>query len=118
MILLTTIIAVSETSSDTNWTLIGLLFFLSGFIFYALMFMRYRNVNKRYHHESKTRSELKNLTSHDQLARSMTGLNNSRMRDANHRQVSGALNSFSGIPGRSEGNVKRIVDGVNRFRPR
>lgn len=109
---------LANTSSDDNWGLIGLVFFLSGFVFYAAIFLRYRNADKRFKHESQTRSEMKNLRVRDDLVKSQKGLSNSSMRGANNRQVTGSLNSLSKLTGMAGGDVQRLMDQVNRFRPR
>lgn len=108
---------LANTSSDDNWGLIGLVFFLSGFIFYGAMFLRYRNADKRFKHESQTRSLTNNLKVRDDLVKSQKGLSNSTMRGANNRQVSGSLNTLSKITGMAGGNVQQILDQVNRFKP-
>lgn len=107
-------LVVASISSD-NWSYIGLVFFLSGFIFYGLMFMRYRNADKRYRHESQTRSDVNNMQVRDDFIRSQKGLSNSRMRGANHTSVSGSLNGMSKLTGMGGGGVQNILDQVNRF---
>lgn len=105
----------SDSPSDGDWSLIGLAFFLSGFIFYGVMYVRYRNIDKRFKHESSTRADMSNVQSRDERVRQLRGLSNSTMQGANSRQVSGSLNSVSKILG--SGGAQQIMNEVNRFFP-
>lgn len=87
------VFAASGSSDDEGGGL-GLLFLASGFVFYGLMYLRYRNVDKRQRHESETEATLKNLRAEDQLVRSMKGLANSHMAGANNSDVRGARRKF------------------------
>lgn len=108
-------IVLAADSSGDSWSYIGLAFFLSGFIFYWLMFLRYRNADKRFKHESQTRSEIRNVQVRDDFIRSQRGLRNSTMQGANHRQVSGSLNALSKLSGLGGQSVQQMFDQVNRF---
>lgn len=109
--------SILAETSENDWSFIGLVFFLSGFVFYGAMFLRYRNADKRFRHETLTRSETENLRVRDDLVRSQKGLTNSRMRGANNRQVSGSLNTMSKLANLGGDNVQQIMDQVNKFRP-
>ena len=107
---------VVASASETDWSAIGLVFFLSGFIFYGAMFLRYRNADKRFRHESLTRSEVANMQVRDDFVKSQKGLKNSKLRGANNRQVSGSLNSLSKFTDMGGENMQQILKQVGRFR--
>lgn len=89
-------VTVLASTDSGDWSSVGLLFFAAGFVFYAVMYLRYRNTDKRYQHESRTRTVTHDMRARDEKVRSLKGLKNSRMRGANHRSVKGALNSGGG----------------------
>lgn len=64
------------------------------FVFYGIMYMRYRNVDKGQRYESETEATLHNMQTDDQLVRSMNGLSNSHMAGANTTDVHGARRKF------------------------
>jgi hypothetical protein len=70
----------------------GELLFLSGVIFFGLMYARYRNAGARHIHELETETEMDNLVSVDEFIRRRKRLRNSRMDGANNEHVSGATN--------------------------
>jgi hypothetical protein len=95
-VLATQILASGSSDSDaTSW---AWLLLLSGPVFYGLMYLRYRNADKRHKHESETRATLHDVRAADQFHRSLTGLSNSRMQGANNHAVRGAQGP-GGIPG-------------------
>ena len=65
----------------------------SGFIFYGIMYSRYRNADKRHIHEKETSSVVAHLGCADTLIKSRKGLKNASMTGANHTRVEGALNT-------------------------
>lgn len=84
-------------SSDSDGAAAApLLLLLSGFIFYGVMYARYRNADKRHTHESETLAEVVNLQSGDTFIQSKKGLSNARMNGANHTRIEGALNQGQG----------------------
>ena len=62
-------------------------FLLSGFIFYFIIFSRYRNHNARHSHELETKRTVSNVRSDDRLVKRRTGLTNSRIAGANNTSV-------------------------------
>ena len=81
------------------------LFLLAGFIYFFVMYTRYRNSDARHHHETETRAKIFNLRKVDNLIKRQTGLSSSKMAGANNTRVSGqsvsekvldTLNSFKG----------------------
>lgn len=65
------------------------LFLLSGFIYFFVIYMRYRNSNARHHHEIETRKKMFNLRKVDNLIKRQKGLSNSQINGANNTKVSG-----------------------------
>lgn len=118
MISSTTAVMLAATTSESSgdWSQIGLVFFLSGFIFFGVMYFRYRNADKRYQHESRTRSVRNNLRVRDDYARSLTDLHSSSIQGANNRQVSGSTNALSALTGAAGGNVQQLLGQLGRFR--
>ena len=66
------------------------LFLLSGFIFFAIMYARYRNSGARHMHEKDTKSIMSNLKQEDVFVKRRNGLSNSRIEGVNNTSVSGA----------------------------
>lgn len=93
MILHTSVLAgqvLAAGSSDGDGTSIGWVFLLSGFLFYGLMYARYRNTDKRHRHESETRASLHDVRAIDEYRRSLKGVSNRRMKGANNDEVRAA----------------------------
>jgi len=76
----------SETDNDGN---VGWLFLTLGFVFYGIMYARYRNRGARHRHETETKSTMDNLRKKDNLVSRKTGLTKSRMVGANNTSVKG-----------------------------
>ena len=68
---------------------------LSGFIFYGVMYTRYRNADKRHSHEKETTASIANLAATDAYIKSSKGLSNAKMKGSNQTRVEGALNQSS-----------------------
>lgn len=64
------------------------LFLLAGFIYFFIMFLKYRNSNARHHHETETKKKILNLKKIDNFIRHETKLKNAKMSEANNTQVS------------------------------
>ena len=65
------------------------IFLLSGFVYFLVMYLRYRNSNARHHHETETKKKIFNLTKIDNFIKHKRGLSNSRIEGANNTEVSG-----------------------------
>ncbi|QYH36342.1 hypothetical protein [Salinibacterium sp. M195] len=85
---------IAASSSDEGSRGFGLVFLLSGFIFYAAIYLRYRNVDKRHKHESETESAMFNMQETNDFVVSKTGLTNSKIAGANNNVVRGARRKF------------------------
>ncbi len=102
-------VLLAATESDEGGLgFIGLLFLLTGPGFYAYVFIRYRNADKRHRHETETKSTKLNLVATDEKIRTLTGLSNSRMSGANNTAVTGA----GGFP-TSMGELKGLAGQLN-----
>ncbi|WP_051154966.1 hypothetical protein [Ruania albidiflava] len=73
----------SSSIEDGSW--FGLLFLLAGPLFYAMIFLRYRNVDKRHRHATETEATMDNLRERNDYVRTRTGLKNKKMTGANSR---------------------------------
>lgn len=81
---------LAASDSDSSFGAIGLIFLLSGFVFYGYVYFRYRNVSKRHHYETETEATKLNVQTVDEKVRSLTGLSNAKMQGANNTAVQGA----------------------------
>jgi hypothetical protein len=80
---------------------------LSGFVFYTWVYLRYRNTDKRHHHEKETATKIENIRRYDQFVEHRKRLSHSRMKDSNDTYVEGLL-SGSSVPGIMK-NVGELV---------
>lgn len=64
-----------------------LLLLLAGPLFAGWVHLRYRNTDKRHHHESETRSQMLDVRADDVRTGRRTGLRSSRMNGANSRRL-------------------------------
>lgn len=78
---------LAGSGSDDGASNLAFLFLFSGFVFYGVVYFKYRNVDKRHGHESETASELHNVRAGDRYVRSLKGLSNAKMKGANNRAV-------------------------------
>lgn len=83
-------------SGGSDFGAIGLLFFLSGFLFYGFMYLKYRNTDKRHMHARETESTIDNVRAADDFLRRRTQQRNATIKGANARHVEGAQNSNVG----------------------
>jgi len=60
---------------------------LSGFAFFFIMHLRYRNTHARHEHESETKSTMSNLQRYDKFVVRRTKLKNAKMNGANNTRV-------------------------------
>lgn len=81
------VIAASDSDDGSGF---GFLFLLAGPVFYGLMFLRYRNSDKRHRHESETKASMHDVRASDQLSGSLKGVKHRRMKGANNTAVRGA----------------------------
>lgn len=88
--------AVSSDSGGggiLQWIAYALL--LSGVVFYAAVFLMYRNVHRRHVHTTDTVATLHEVRADDRLVGSVKGVTNARMKGANNSGgAGGALKGF------------------------
>lgn len=75
-----------SNSSDEDWPWI---FLLAGFVYFAIIYGKYRNKGARHRHEAETKTNLTNLRKLDNFVKHEKRLKNSRMDNANNTRVSG-----------------------------
>src|SRR5690606_14480659 len=83
------VVLAAGDSGDGDPRMFGLILFASGFVFYGLVYLRYRNTDKRHHHESETEARILDVQAWDQFVELKKGVKNARMRGANNREVRG-----------------------------
>lgn len=69
---------------DYKWV-----FLLAGFIYFLVMYFRYRNSNARHYHEKETKRNIFNMIKEDNFVKHEKGLSNSSMIGANNKKVNG-----------------------------
>jgi len=74
-----------DGDNDYSW-----LFLTLGFVYYGLMYARYRNKGARHFHEKETKSTVNNLRKEDIFVTRRTGLRKARMEGANNTSVRGS----------------------------
>lgn len=72
--------------NNFNW-----IFLTVGFIFYGIIYARYRNKGARHRHEKETKAVMDNLRQKDTFVKKRTALKNARMSGANNTSVKGNI---------------------------
>ncbi|GIG38675.1 hypothetical protein [Cellulomonas phragmiteti] len=78
---------LASSGGDGDGKAVLLLLLLAGPLFAGWVYLRYRNTDKRHHHESETRSEMLDVQADDTFTGSRKGLKSARMQGANSRKV-------------------------------
>ena len=94
------------TSSDDDSNGYFLLLMLAGFIFYGVMYLRYRNSNARHVYEKETKKQVLNMKKVDDLVEHKTHLTNSRMNGSNESKLDGDTISKNQNLGNIINNIK------------
>lgn len=90
LILMSILVEILSFFAMINIEFDGNVIFLTlGFIFFFIMYSKYRNQAARHKHELETKKTMDNLRSVDNYVTRRTGLRNSRMTGANNTSVSG-----------------------------
>jgi len=84
--------AYTSTSSTSDGDWLKLLPLLSGPAYFAFMYARYRNRDKRHHHENETSAQIVDVTGTDDKFKRITGTSASRVSGENSRSVRAARN--------------------------
>ena len=85
LMILTWPFLTGEEGESYSW-----LFLILGFVYYGLMYARYRNKSARHYHEKETKSTMSNLQKEDTFVTRRTGLTNAKMIGANNTAVRGS----------------------------
>jgi len=93
--------------SDYSW-----IFLLSGFIYFFIMFTRYRNNDARHKYETETKTKLSNLRKVDKYIESRKGLTNSKINNVNNNTIT-ALNSNNTIGKTVSNNIINAITENN-----
>jgi DNA-directed RNA polymerase subunit RPC12/RpoP len=80
--------------SDEGWPWI---FLLAGFIYFVIMYARYRNKGARHHHETETKTTMSNLKEVDTFVTKRKKLTSPTMKGANNKRISGLAGQRSFI---------------------
>ena len=80
------LIAMLFVDFDYNW-----IFLLSGFIYFTLIFLRYRNSDAGHEYEIETKTDMTNLRKVDKFIKAKKRLTNSMMVGANNKNLNGKL---------------------------
>ncbi|SJN33403.1 hypothetical protein FM104_08290 [Microbacterium esteraromaticum] len=84
----------AASSSENSFSNLGFVFLASGFVFYGLIYFKYRNISKRHSHETETDATMHNVRGDDRLVKSLKGLSQPRMAAENGGVVNGVLRRF------------------------
>jgi len=75
-----------NSDEDFSWLLLA-----GGFVYYGIMYARYRNKGARHFHEKETKANTDNMRTYDNFVTKRTGLRKARMEGANNSSVKGSL---------------------------
>jgi len=82
----------SASSDGGNGEWLKLLPLLSGPAYFMYMYTKYRNKDKRHHHERETAAEVVNLVASDEKFHRITGTSSTRVQGENSKAVKAARN--------------------------
>ncbi len=95
------VLASGDDESSGEWAVV---FLAAGFVFYAIMYFRYRNTDKRHHHEKETKFKTANVEGGETFVEHRKKLKNARMKDANDQEVRGARAGLAKSPPTGKNN--------------
>ena len=93
------LIAMLFVDFDYNW-----IFLIAGFVYYFVIYSRYRNSSARHRHELETKRKTENMRKVDRFIRQKKGLSNSIMDGANNKHVNGDKINIKKINNSKENN--------------
>lgn len=100
--------SISTRNEDSG--MLFVLFLLAGFIFYGIMYLRYRNSDARHTYEIETKKQVLNMKQKDDLVEHKKKLENSSMVGRNDNILDGnTIKSVNPV-----NNIKNIID-VNKI---
>ena len=81
---------------------------LGGFIFYGVMYFRYRNSNARHVYENETKKQVLNMVESDTLVEHKKRLSNSSMEGANYKKLDGeTISKNSDLGNKINNSIKK-----------
>lgn len=86
---ITALIILSNIDTDDKGSLYILLLFLAGFVYYAIIYSKYRNKEARNTYEKETRNNITNLVKEDTFIEKRKKLRSSHMSGANNKKING-----------------------------
>jgi len=89
------------------------IFLLAGFVYYAIIYAKYRNQGARHSHEKETKSNMTNLRKVDVFVKKKKGMSNSTMEGANNKRVSGVTGSKKYIDKLADKAKEKIKDNID-----
>ena len=81
---------LASGSSDDDSGGWAFVFLLAGFVFYAVVYLSYRNKDKRHHHERETKSAVTDPQGQERFVAHRKGLANAEMKGSNEDDIRGA----------------------------
>jgi ribosomal protein S27E len=105
----------SEMSNDPrNISLYGALGYTGGFIFYWIIWRKYRNAEARHYHEKETKSAIENLQQTDNFVEHRQNLKNPKIAGANNDAVDGSrnTNALGGLGKLATGVMNKTIVGA------
>ncbi len=78
-----------HTDTDDDGSLFWLLLFTAGFVFYGIMYSKYRNQNARHAYENETKTNILNLKKVDNFLEDRKKLKNSQIEGSNNTRLEG-----------------------------
>lgn len=87
ILLLQLLFIFAEEDIDPRYVLLILL--ASGFIFYTIIYLKYRNTDKRHYHEKETKVKVENMKQQDKYKHSERDLRSKYITGANFDTVKG-----------------------------
>lgn len=82
-------VTASEILADSDGEGLEWILAAGGFIYYAVIYNRYRNKSARHFHEAETKTDTANLESYDNYVKERTGMRNTRIKGQNDSAVNG-----------------------------
>ena len=95
---------------DWNW-----IFLAAGFVYYFIMFARYRNQGARHRYETETKTEISNLRKVDDFVKHEKGLSNSHMKGANNKSISSGSQTLNNTASSKAINAIKEASGLNNI---
>ena len=81
-------------NDENNWPL---LFLLSGFIYFGIIYGKYRNASARHNYETETKTKMENLIKKDTYIKTLRRVTNASMVGANNKTLKGTKNNIKSI---------------------